>query len=127
VIAGVGFRPGEDLLLDGIRHIDIYRRVERLVAPSQARLIHLAADLDHVRSRVGRRPDGTVDLDRALGHRVEADLQTSLPDSADAVLDANAPLASVLKDCLCALRRLGVATQLLDAARSRMQQEGPCC
>lgn len=116
VIAGVGFRPSEDLLLDGIRHLDIYRRVERLVAPSQARLIHLAADDEHVRDRVARREDGAADLARAESHRVESDLSMSLPSIADVTIDANLPLTVVLDRCVDALQVFGVAEALIQSA-----------
>jgi hypothetical protein len=47
-----GFVPGGNILLDGIRHVDIQRRIVRLVEPSRAILIHLAADDELVERRV---------------------------------------------------------------------------
>jgi hypothetical protein len=44
---------------------------------------------------------------------------------ADTVLDANAPLALVLGDCLSAIGALGVAAPLIDSATSRLLAEGP--
>lgn len=42
VLASVGFVPGGNILLDGIRHVDIQRRIASMVCPSCSVLIHLA-------------------------------------------------------------------------------------
>jgi dephospho-CoA kinase len=52
VLANIGFIPGDNILLDGIRHADIQQRIAAIVKPSVAILIHLAADDDVVAKRV---------------------------------------------------------------------------
>jgi dephospho-CoA kinase len=117
VLASGRFRQGEPFLLDGIRHVNIYRLIGKLVAPSQVRLIHLEVDDAHVRDRVAERPDGTADLARAERHRVEADLSQSLPHIADVVLDANQPLMTVVHVCLDTLLAFGVQPESIASAR----------
>lgn len=44
VLAMAHFQPGTDLLIDGVRHIEVYRSIQRLATPSQVKLVYLAAD-----------------------------------------------------------------------------------
>ena len=99
VLENVGYKRGDDLLVDGIRHVDIHRIITRLVSPSSARLIYLAAD-DTVRiERVVTRARDQHDFQRAEGHRVEAELIAALPAAADQVLSALVPLTDLIQQC----------------------------
>lgn len=96
VLAMGQFAPGDNLLVDGIRHRDIYDRIARLVAPSRTILIYLAVSDDDIRARGNARDhDGTALL-RADQHPVEAELKDTLPASADLVVDARQSLQEVL-------------------------------
>lgn len=99
VLEFADYRAGENLLVDGIRHVDIYNRLGRIVSPSAIRLIHLSVSSEVQRSRVQSRADA-ADLDRAGGHVVEADLAHSLPDRANAIVDAEATFERVIDVCL---------------------------
>jgi len=112
-----GHQQGYNLLVDGIRHVDVYHRVVRLTAPSLVRLIHLEADDSHIRDRVATRLNEASDLSRAEGHRVEADLAESLPSIADLVINANSSLHLVLAECVDAFASFGVPSVSIDAAR----------
>jgi dephospho-CoA kinase len=105
VLTSGGFSPGENFLLDGIRHVDIYRRVQRLVAPSRTVLIHLSVDEVKARRRVASRDGSVDDLERARAHRVEADVQESLPAIADLIVDAAPTVDGVAAEILNAIRR----------------------
>jgi cytidylate kinase len=118
VLQAGGYQKGADLLVDGIRHVSIQGAIARLVAPSPAFLIHLAADDLHVRERVERRTAGLADLPRAEGHAVEADVRSSLPSIASVVIDANAPSHVVLDQCLTAIERFGAPSQAIANARA---------
>lgn len=58
------FVPGSNILLDGIRHADIQRRIERLVKPSRAFLIHIAVEDELVSQRARGR--GVSETDRLI-------------------------------------------------------------
>jgi hypothetical protein len=49
VMSSSGFKPGGDLLLDGVRHVEIQRIAVELARPSQTKLIYLAAAEDQRR------------------------------------------------------------------------------
>jgi cytidylate kinase len=104
LIAG-GFQPGGNFLLDGVRHVDIFRALARLARPSSARLIFLAADDVSRHERVAGRPDGRTDFARAEAHLVEADMKDSLPAIADLCVNATQDLEVVVDQCLTAIRQ----------------------
>jgi cytidylate kinase len=114
VLGAGNFSPGEDLLVDGIRHAAVYRALGEIVKPSQTCLIYLGAT-DDVRSlRVAERGDAIAG---AADHRVEAELATTLPTIADAVVEAGGSFTTVLSDCLDVLGRVGVDETLIASAR----------
>lgn len=120
VLASGEFTPGGNLLLDGMRHVDIYRRVQRLVAPSHAVLLHLSIDAAAARKRVQSRDGNIGDLDRARTHRVEAELAASLPSIADRVIDAMPSVHEISDHVLTVLAALGVCPEAINQARSRL-------
>jgi len=79
VLDAGNFRPGGDMLVDGVRHAEIHRILARIALPSTAKLIFLTADEASRLDRVKERGDGSTDFARAEAHRVEADLQEDLP------------------------------------------------
>lgn len=100
VIAHSGHTPGENLLVDGIRHAAIYGRIGQLLAPCETRLIHLGVAETTLVDRVRNRDGAVDDLDRAADHPVERELGATLPTMADAIVDAERPLVDVIKTCL---------------------------
>jgi len=104
VLASGGFKKGENFLLDGIRHVDIFGILTRIVAPSSTRLLFLSADEIQRLDRVAGRPDKD-DFARAVGHRVEAELGNDLPALADAIIDASQSFQDVVSACLAAIKK----------------------
>jgi hypothetical protein len=105
VLASAGFIPGDNLLIDGVRHVDIQTLIGKLVHPSRAYLIHLAVDDVHAYARSEGRPQGRAEIVHAEAHRVESDLKQALPKRADQVIDATASLELVVGACLDAIER----------------------
>src|ERR1700730_12449035 len=95
-LRSAGFTPGDNLLVDGVRHVDIQTLIANLVQPSRTFLIHLAVDDAHAYARAEGRSQGRVEVVRAEDHRVENDLRQALPSIADQVIDATAPLEAVI-------------------------------
>lgn len=99
VLAAGGFRPGDDFVIDGIRHVSIFEILARVSQPSEAKLLFLHAGEIPRNARVQSRTDAG-DFARASAHRVEAELTDALPKRADGIVDANQPIDRVLADCL---------------------------
>ena len=101
VLAAGGFVPGEDFVLDGIRHVEVLPHLISISAPSEVRLIFLKADAGLRSIRVADR-SGRVseDFDRATNHLVEADMEAELPMAAHAIVDSSLPEQDVIKQCI---------------------------
>jgi cytidylate kinase len=104
VLAAAGFQPGDDFVIDGIRHVAIFRVLTAVAKPSEAHLLFLGAAETTRNVRIQSRSDAQ-DFTRASGHRVETELQDALPQCADAVVDAFQPFDQVVADCLDLARR----------------------
>lgn len=98
------FNPGGDLLLDGIRHVDIQIVVGRLVAPSKTKLLYLSAEDSTRLKRVADQLDCKSEFTRADQHQVEAELKDNLPTIADAVIDTQTDTDAVVRKCLGLIR-----------------------
>jgi dephospho-CoA kinase len=99
VLSAGGFMPGDDFVIDGVRHVSIFEVLAKVSVPSQARLLFLGA-LETIRiARVEARADAR-DFVRASTHRVEAELCDALPQRADGIVNANQSLGCVVSDCL---------------------------
>ena len=101
VLAAGGFVPGEDFVLDGIRHVDVLPHLVRIAAPSEVRLIFLEADAGLRSIRVEERSARVrEDFDRVASHVVEADMEDELPMAAHAIVDGSLPEQDVIGECI---------------------------
>jgi cytidylate kinase len=104
VLAAGGFRPGDDFVIDGVRHLGIFEILRTISAPTRARLIFFTTAEATRIARVDERPD-RKDFTRASGHRVESELRDALPQHADSLVSADQPLERVIADCLNLVRQ----------------------
>lgn len=118
VLESSNYRPGGDLLVDGLRHVVILRLLADIVAPSRLCLIYLAADDATRDARVRARSVHVSD--GAMGHAVEADLETELPSLANAVIQADATIRVVLENFLKAIENCGARPDVVASARTRI-------
>jgi hypothetical protein len=119
VLRAGNFSPGDDLLVDGIRHAAVYRTLVEIVKPSRTCLIYLRANDDVRFLRAAERGDAMAG---AVDHRVEAELATTLPGIADAVVDAGGSFTRELSDCLDILERFGVDEMLIASGREHAKK-----
>jgi cytidylate kinase len=99
VLATAGFNPGDNFVIDGIRHVTIFETLKQVTAPSQSKLLFLGASEMTRSDRIQARADA-ADFTRAVEHRVESDLRDALPNRADAVINADQAIDRVVFDCL---------------------------
>jgi dephospho-CoA kinase len=109
VLRSAGFTPGDNLVVDGVRHVAIQTLITQLVQPSRSFLIYLAVDDAHARTRAEGRSEDRTELIRAEAHRVESDLSEALPSRADKVIDATTSLETVIQVCLDAIERFAAS------------------
>jgi hypothetical protein len=99
VLTAGGFKPGDNFIVDGVRHVSIFDILVAESKPTYARLLFLGAVETTRIGRVQTRADAQ-DFARATTHRVEAELGGTLPRRADGVVNAEQPLGLVVSDCL---------------------------
>lgn len=99
VLRAGGFVPGEDFVIDGIRHASIFEILTEVSAPSRTRLLFLGASETTRLARAEERVDAS-DFARASAHRVEAELINALPQRADGIVNSDQSLDCVVSDCL---------------------------
>jgi hypothetical protein len=99
VLTAGGFKPGDNFVVDGVRHVSIFDLLSAESKPTHTRLLFLGAVETTRIGRVQTRSDAQ-DFARATTHRVEAELGGALPQRADGVVNAEQPLDFVLSDCL---------------------------
>ncbi len=104
VLLDGGFSPGINMLIDGVRHVEIQHDITALVAPSPTKLIYLGAGQDERLVRISARSGGQSDFNRAESHLVESELGRGLPEVADAVIDAERELSAVVRECETQIR-----------------------
>jgi dephospho-CoA kinase len=69
-LASVQFRPGDLLIVDGIRHLQVLRDIQAETKPSKIKLLHIEAHRDVRKERFARR-EPIDDFQRADNHEVE--------------------------------------------------------
>lgn len=99
VLASAGFQPGDDFVIDGIRHVGIFEILAAVSKPSEARLLFLGVPETTRSARVQTRTDA-LDFARASTHRVEAELLDAIPKRANGIVNADQPLDHVVSECL---------------------------
>lgn len=102
VLRSGNFLPGENFLLDGVRHVEIYNALKLVAQPSITKLVLLDAEYASRRKRsIGRSLD--LDFERAESHRVESEVKIGIPEIADAIVDGNRLFSEVLEECVAAI------------------------
>jgi hypothetical protein len=99
VLSAGGFTSGDDFVMDGVRHVEIFDILLTEACPSTTRLLFLRVQDANRLTRVEVRPD-RADFMGASDHPVEAELKDGLPSRADAIVNADQPFESVVADCL---------------------------
>ena len=101
VLADGGFVPGEDFVIDGIRHVDVLPHLVQIAAPSEVRLIFLDADAKLRSNRVAERSrSAREEFDRVADHAVEAHMERELPMVAHKIVDSSLAEQQVVEVCL---------------------------
>lgn len=97
VIGSANWKQDRDLVVDGIRHVEVFDAIKRIAAPTTALLVHLQLESEvELAVRAGRRgiaPEARTDLEQ---HSTEHDVIRELPELADLVVSAEAPVEQIV-------------------------------
>lgn len=100
VLDSGGFAPGDNFVVDGIRHVRIFDNLTSIATPSRARLLYLHVPEEELHKRNQSRKD-IQNSDRASDHLVEMETRgDDLINRADGVVNADQKLHKVVEECL---------------------------
>jgi dephospho-CoA kinase len=86
------WKPGQPLVVDGIRHVQVESILQKLVAPSKFILIYIFVEDPIIQKRL--REEGISDLEqikRLEAHPTEAQVESLLPEAANYIFDGTEP------------------------------------
>jgi len=99
VLAQAPWRPGQSLVIDGIRHLGAITTLRRLVAPSLLAIVFLEVSAEARRERLAARGTTQQETLVADDHRSEVELR-SVREAADLVLpDTVDPRQTIARLC----------------------------
>jgi dephospho-CoA kinase len=98
VLAQADWKPGQPLVIDGIRHAKISNLLKEIVAPSRYILTLIEVD-EHIRQeRLHREGVDQSDLiERIESHSTESQVKTLIPQIADFIINGNEPLPQLIE------------------------------
>ena len=94
VLQHVGWRRGDSIVIDGLRHSETIDLLQELVSPAKLKIIYVTIDDDIRLDRLGVRGDGDRRaLTTAESHSSEKQVNSVLAYRADLVIDGGMPIA----------------------------------
>lgn len=109
VIAASGQKPGQPLVIEGIRHVEIFRIIKEMVFPLEFHLIFVTVE-ETLRSKRLLQRDRSHLQGRSGQHSTEKDVKNGLEDLASCVIEND--------------QTVGIATQLI-IDELRLRQSNP--
>jgi cytidylate kinase/transcriptional regulator with XRE-family HTH domain/Zn-dependent peptidase ImmA (M78 family) len=99
VLAHFGWRSGEPLVIDGVRHATIFEALRRIVAPLDLRLVFVNVDEDTRLKRLKKTDRDVIGrLQEVEAHSTERDVVNTLPSLASRHIRGDRPPNEVVRE-----------------------------
>ncbi|HEX9669964.1 MAG TPA: helix-turn-helix domain-containing protein [Thermoanaerobaculia bacterium] len=99
VLVHFGWKAGEPLVLDGVRHVTVFEALHYLLVPLEIRLVLVSVDDEVRRSRLLQRDHVAVDqLAEMESHSSEREVNGDLASLASMSVSGNRPLSEVVRE-----------------------------
>lgn len=92
VLAQVHWTAGQSLIVDGVRHVEALQALGQITTPSTVLLVLVQLSARERESRLAEKGCTTKQVNRWASHPTEIQIQTTLPEIADFIVDASLPL-----------------------------------
>ena len=92
VLAQVTWKPGQPLVIDGVRHAEVHNLLRRIVAPSRYVLTYVSVDDQTRKERLRQEGIDNSELIDVEAHPTEEQVKTVIPHLADYILDGTEPM-----------------------------------
>lgn len=103
VLAQVNWTTGEDLVLDGIRHVEILDSLREVTKPSEVSLVFIKVEESDIKARAsGKHP--VQDRSRVGRHSTEEQVHSTLSDLADLNVDGRKPVEDLVREAVMWVR-----------------------
>lgn len=86
VLSQTKWKPGEPLIIDGIRHIEVADTLSKIIKPSRLFLIYLEAAESIVKSRIGN--EKFLNAKKVASHSTEIQVEKVLKHRCHLVIDS---------------------------------------
>jgi adenylate kinase family enzyme len=108
VLAQVNWKPGQPLVVDGIRHAEVVSTLHRLVTPSKLLLVFLAVNESIREARlIEKGLTYCEDLQQIETHSTEVQVQTVLSKMADLTVDSTRKIEELVKEIVTWVQQKG--------------------
>lgn len=98
VLNQVDWIPGQNLVVDGIRHVKVLNEIRKIVLPSELSLIYIQVNEAIRFSRLKNRPSDDLDHLAQIGkHSTEEHVKKLLLERADLVVNGNHELNRIIE------------------------------
>src|SRR6266702_3054160 len=101
VLAQVAWKPGDSLVVDGIRHIEAIDTLRLLIAPSELLLIYITVNETTRKTRLRERKTADyAHIQSIEDHSTEIQVKTFLPQKADLIVSGDRSKDDLVRDIL---------------------------
>ena len=96
VLLGCGWKAGQNLIIDGLRHVETIEIIRKLVFPAALKIVFISVPEPTRLERLRQR--GESDVVTAERHSTEQQVSSAVYSCADLVIDGNRPLRSIVAE-----------------------------
>lgn len=108
VLAQVNWKPGQPLVVDGIRHAEVVSTLHRLVVPSKLLLVFVAVNKSIRKTRlIEKGLTNCEKLQQIEMHSTEIQVQTVLQKMANLTVDSTAKIEELVKEIVIWVQQQG--------------------
>ncbi len=102
VLKRANWRHGQDLVIDGIRHVKAFETIKQIASPSKVLLFYIVLDSSAREKRLSDDRRGKV-LHKHELHSTEVEVHTALPQIADFCLDGTMDAETLVNSVLTSI------------------------
>jgi hypothetical protein len=109
VISSCGWRPGDSLLIDGLRHIETVDPIRRLVSPTAFKIMLLTVSEATRYDRLKHRGEGQHEAIRLIEtHSSEQQIDSVLAAAADLIINTDRPVSIIVAELVAWIATQGI-------------------
>ena len=109
VLADANWKPGSNLVVEGVRHLEALEMLRGIVTPAKIYLVYVSLDDVERKNRLkARNKDDSLNLEELELHSTEEQVKTTLYSRADIVVDNSRPTDEVAKEIAAWIHSLQV-------------------